>query len=381
MVNCSTLKKDTCSTEASCKWEVGKGCRSVKGKAPAKPKSPAKPKAAAAKPKAAPAPKAKAPVKKASSKSLESQVIVFSGFRDTDLVDQIVKAGGRVTLATSKQTTMVVAKDTLKDTSTIKFARENNIKLMSKDAFVSTFGLKAAAVKAAPAKAKADKKAKDTEPKVKAQKKATSVARPSVPPEMSGSDMSSLPMNIVRAEFEKQLGDRKKIDLTFKGKSVHEIYRQAKHIVKGMMEKMETGKPVKPVEKHWWGTKYGRERKPDTIKVYEVANFLGYSFEDDCFLFIMKIQTLKRATANASTKIASGTYDLVIGEIKYEADKNGTGKPGYNFLGFRPMVDAIPPREDVNIVEVIEKQYGKDLFVIFKSEGRHFDSMKKKSFY
>ena len=67
---------------------------------------------------------------------MKDQVLVFTGFRDKDLEQKIVEAGGQIKTSVSSNTTILVCKDeTVKngDSGKIKDAKKKNIKIMTKD--------------------------------------------------------------------------------------------------------------------------------------------------------------------------------------------------------------------------------------------------------
>jgi hypothetical protein len=75
-VKCSKLKKADCAKESTCKWEIGKGCTTATTPAPPLSQSP---------------------------------IIVFSGFRDADMKDQVVaNMGATVTHTFRDDATLVV---------------------------------------------------------------------------------------------------------------------------------------------------------------------------------------------------------------------------------------------------------------------------------
>jgi len=71
------------------------------------------------------------------SDKLKDQVIVFTGFRDTDLKKIIKKNEGTVVSGFSKKVTLVIAKDVSNSSGTIKKARSLNIPIKNKESFIS----------------------------------------------------------------------------------------------------------------------------------------------------------------------------------------------------------------------------------------------------
>ena len=67
--------------------------------------------------------------------------VVFSGFRDKDLEEEIKKRGGKVTTSVSKNTTCVVSTDVDSSSSKVQKAIELGIDVYDKEAFLEEFGL------------------------------------------------------------------------------------------------------------------------------------------------------------------------------------------------------------------------------------------------
>ena len=69
------------------------------------------------------------PIKSAQStdSSLEGQIIVFSGFRDKDLEEKIIEAGGKVSTAVSSKTTLMLVKTHDASSSKVVKAKELGI--------------------------------------------------------------------------------------------------------------------------------------------------------------------------------------------------------------------------------------------------------------
>jgi NAD-dependent DNA ligase len=79
-------------------------------------------------------------IQKRVSNDMENMKIVFSGFRDKDLEDEIKKRGGKVTTSVSKNTSMLVVADKSVSSSKIDKANELNIPIYNLDEFVDEFG-------------------------------------------------------------------------------------------------------------------------------------------------------------------------------------------------------------------------------------------------
>jgi hypothetical protein len=73
------------------------------------------------------------PKKKVKKISMANEVCLFSGFRDSNLEDLIVKAGGSVVGRMNKLVTMVVCKDTSLQTSSVQEAIGRGAKIISRD--------------------------------------------------------------------------------------------------------------------------------------------------------------------------------------------------------------------------------------------------------
>jgi hypothetical protein len=363
MVNCSLLRKDECSDQPNCSWVVGKGCRSAVAKhvvAPKKtdpkqyiasPEKKAVKKSIAAPKKTAPKQYIASPETKAVKKSIAApkktapkqsiaapktmaangpchdMVIVFSGFRDEGLKAQLEALGASVPGSVSGKTTMVVAKDTSKDTKAIAFARENGIRLNTIEEILGIYGLEAS--KKEP-KTKANSNAKVA--KVAKPMAVKKVMMPMGFDVLPGSSLSSLPLEPLSPAFRRTM--------TFQGTSVFKIFLQARHIIENSLTK-----------------------KHKVVVRGVPAQFLAYSHEDECFLFIYKI---KSTEPNAD----KGSYDMIVAEIKYDANKNGDGAPGFSFLGYRDVSVDVPMNEVLDPVAILTLQYKNDLFLIMHSSPK-----------
>lgn len=67
------------------------------------------------------------------------KIIVFTGFRDKSMQDHIEKCGGKVSAAVSGKTTLLIAKSIDEESTKIKEARAKNIRVMTRDEFVSQY--------------------------------------------------------------------------------------------------------------------------------------------------------------------------------------------------------------------------------------------------
>ena len=70
---------------------------------------------------------------------LYKKKIVFTGFRDKDLIDQIESTGGEIGSSVSKNTFVVVVKNTDESTSTTQKAEKLNIPILTKTQFVKKY--------------------------------------------------------------------------------------------------------------------------------------------------------------------------------------------------------------------------------------------------
>jgi NAD-dependent DNA ligase len=73
------------------------------------------------------------------SNTLQGVTVVFSGFRDQNLEDEIRKRGGRVTTSVSRNTSVLVVKDLHEQTSKPQKARQMNIPIVTKDDFMQNW--------------------------------------------------------------------------------------------------------------------------------------------------------------------------------------------------------------------------------------------------
>ena len=276
MVNCSSLRKNVCSVEAKCKWETGRGCRSANTKESINEQMSAK-------------------KKESINKPMKNQVIVFSGFRDADLVIEIQLNGGRVTQNVSGATTIVVAKDITKVTIAVRHAKEKGIKLYSIDDFVSTFDINtqtmASVNMAIVQKARVLRTSQE------------------VPEGFVGSSLSSLPVHPNKSE---------ETDLYYEKKEIHYLYQQAQTRVKKALD----------------------ERYELTVITF--ANFLGYDKKRD-FLLILQIKS--------ELYNSPGAYDIIVAFISY----NPTG--GFWFNDYRPLIEGVPKGKTYDIDNLLNIYY------------------------
>lgn len=71
--------------------------------------------------------------------NLEGQKIVMSGFRDSDLSNNIEKRNGSIMSSVSKNTTILIVKDNAKETSKIIQARALGVSIFSKEEFIEKY--------------------------------------------------------------------------------------------------------------------------------------------------------------------------------------------------------------------------------------------------
>ena len=82
---------------------------------------------------------AKEPEEKSSA--MEGMTVVFSGFRDKKLEEEIISRGGRVTTSVSKNTTYVVVKTKHSTSSKVTKAQQLDVQVLEYDEFVSEYSL------------------------------------------------------------------------------------------------------------------------------------------------------------------------------------------------------------------------------------------------
>ena len=71
----------------------------------------------------------------------ENMKIVFTGFRDKDLEEEIEKKGGSVSTSVSSKTSLVVYVDNEKSSSKLEKAKELEIETITKSDFIEKFRL------------------------------------------------------------------------------------------------------------------------------------------------------------------------------------------------------------------------------------------------
>jgi DNA ligase (NAD+) len=72
---------------------------------------------------------------------LQNHKIVMTGFRDQNLSDEIIKRGGKILDAISKNVTILIVKDFEKTSTKLQKAQELDIKIYSKEAFQKEYGI------------------------------------------------------------------------------------------------------------------------------------------------------------------------------------------------------------------------------------------------
>ena len=78
-------------------------------------------------------------VSKTTGNKMQDQIVVFTGFRDDKLKEDIINNGGQVKTSVSSNTTLLVCKDEETkngNSSKIKDAKKKNIKIVTKDELV-----------------------------------------------------------------------------------------------------------------------------------------------------------------------------------------------------------------------------------------------------
>ena len=76
-----------------------------------------------------------------SSNKCAGMLVVFTGVRNAEIEDIIVKEGGKIGSSISGKTTLVVAKDTSETSSKLNMAREKGIKIMNITDFIKEYKL------------------------------------------------------------------------------------------------------------------------------------------------------------------------------------------------------------------------------------------------
>jgi DNA ligase (NAD+) len=79
--------------------------------------------------------------KQVSGSALAGQTVVVTGFRDKALEVFVESQGGKMGTSVSKNTSIVVAKDPGEGSSKLIKAQQLGVRVMSRDEFVSEFGL------------------------------------------------------------------------------------------------------------------------------------------------------------------------------------------------------------------------------------------------
>lgn len=226
---------------------------------------------------------------------LENATVVFSGFTDPALENQLVKDfNAKVRKTVSGVTTIVVAKSLERETKAIEYAKENKLGLFALDDFIATFGLKKES--GGSNESKADM----------------------LPPGLVLKAKASLPIDLYWNDWQGRA--------SYKSRDIKSIYNQGAAALANI-----------------FGKKHG-------VEVRGVKRFLGYSWEEDCFIFILKVKSM----ADDATW---GSFDLVAAEVKFN------GKL-MSFLGYRVIEENVPFGRKVDAVGLIKEQYGNDLFVI-----------------
>lgn len=72
---------------------------------------------------------------------LKGKSVVFTGFRDKELEEKIVKCGAKVSTAVSSKTFVLIAQDPTSGSGKVSEAREKKVPIMSKDEFLAKYAL------------------------------------------------------------------------------------------------------------------------------------------------------------------------------------------------------------------------------------------------
>lgn len=113
MVKCSTLRQQECSGP-TCHWVVGKGCRSLQKQVTNKSPIQSMP-----------------PRETSRIISFAKEVILFTGFRSEHLASLLKKKGASIATSVSKDVTLIVAKNKFTKTSSVQYAKDNGLKLLT----------------------------------------------------------------------------------------------------------------------------------------------------------------------------------------------------------------------------------------------------------
>lgn len=308
MVNCSSLRKEPCSQEEKCKWEKGKGCRSTRPRTPKAEKKPAV-----------------APVNNVKKNDQPAFEVFKLGNHPVAFFK--IDAEKLVPIKEKAKYVNLYIVDNLNYAKLIVTDKKDQLPKWSyhhpKIMAVSTF-------------------MKHLNECVKiAEEKKTNVPKGffiSKFVELPMRPLSLLPREKASRHQPEWLQNAPVLPIMrYDGIKLSKILNQGKHIVESILVKREK------------------------LRVRDIANFLGYSVSEQCFVFIAKV-------GSKAPDAPYHGFDLIAAEIKYEAKNKETGKPGWTWLGYRPLMEGIAKTDFSNDAhKLITSQYKKDLFTIFKA--------------
>jgi hypothetical protein len=263
---------------------------------------------------------------------LSGVTIVFYGFKDDALKAKLTEKGALVRQAVSGLTKIVVIKDEAaqakvrwdpKRSKVIAFAIEKDLAIYTKANLELAYDL---GNKPAPMAATAppymppgiEVGKAEAEIKIKKGKK-EKVVKAAITPIV-------LPIEVPLEDGA--------VDVTYFGKPMAKVFKQGQRIVSSMLTKR------------------------NGMYIREVPKFFGYSREEDCFVLIVKVSSQSKLEKRPDAPW--GAYDLLAVEFKFNSK--------FSFEGFRPMVENIPPKEEIDPVDLVKGQYDDDMFVIYEDK-------------
>jgi hypothetical protein len=257
---------------------------------------------------------------------LSGATVVFSGFSDDSLKAKLIEKGALVRQTVSGITKIVVIKDEAakaNPSKAVTFAIEKELAIFTKANLILAYDLgnkpmipMAASTPMPPGiEIEAEVKIKKGKGKGKGKKWA----------------LEALPPIVLPIEVPCEDGA---VDVKYFGKPMAKVFKQGRRIVLSMLTKR------------------------NGMYIREVPKFFGYSWEEDCFVLIVKVSSQSKLEKRPDA--SWGAYDLLAVEFKF--------KSKFSFEGYRPMVENIPPKEEIDPVDLIKGQYGEDMFVIYEDK-------------
>jgi hypothetical protein len=225
--------------------------------------------------------------------AIKNATIVFTGFTDEALKAKLAAMGANVRQTVSGLTTIVVANDLAKESKVIAFAKAKNLVLYNKADFVHFLG--------------------------QSDGHHISKPKPTIPPGLQ------LRANVTLPTCASKFG------VYYNNQPMEKIHTVARRIVASMLAKR------------------------NGMYVREMSDFLGYSWEDECFLLIVKVSS---RTKTFKPEAPAGAYDWLAVEFKWDNKR-------FSFVGYRSLDEFVPQHTDVDGIELLEDQYQDDLFKIY----------------